>query len=292
MSVIRYRTGEVRLVWRLLIIILLFVAVAVLLRFIPISLYTTFLTSSGMAMENAPASAKAIVFEDPVWSTVIGILNGLMSLPLVWFLVKVIERRSFAWKTVGLDWRRNSIPALAFGALLALLLYVADKVVGQASGSSIPHVNIILAGLSIPILIQKSILYLAMGFAEEVVFRGYVQTRLVDRYGALWGVLIASVTFTLVHIGFMSLSLVTIISGVMLWMTIGALYHWTKSLYLVGMFHGMMNTLLNTLHLEGTDIGGLLVHALALLLVVVVALRRSRASSVRSNPVRAIAAQQ
>jgi hypothetical protein len=81
----------------------------------------------------------------------------------------------------------------------------------------------------------------------------------------------------------MSLSLVTIISGVMLWVTIGTLYHWSKSLYLVGMFHGMMNTLLNTLHLEGTDIGGLIVHALALLLVVIVALRRSRASSVRSN---------
>jgi membrane protease YdiL (CAAX protease family) len=283
MSIIRYRTGEVRLVWRLLIIILLFVAVAVLLRFIPISLYTAFLTSSGVVKGDALTSAKAIVFEDPVWSTVIGILNGLMSLPLVCLLIKVIERRSFSWKTVGLDWRRNSFSALAFGALLALLLYVADKVVGQAFGSSIPSVNIILAGLSIPILIQRFVLYLAMGFGEEVVFRGYLQTRLVERYGALRGVLIASVTFTLVHIGFMSLSLVTIISGVMLWVTIGTLYHWSKSLYLVGMFHGMMNTLLNTLHLEGTDIGGLIVHALALLLVVIVALRRSRASSVRSN---------
>ena len=83
MSIIRYSTGEVRLVWRLLIIILLFVSVAVLLRFIPISLYTAFLTSSGIANEDALASAKAIVFEDPVWSTVLGILNGLMSLPLV-----------------------------------------------------------------------------------------------------------------------------------------------------------------------------------------------------------------
>ena len=283
MSIIRYRSGEVRLIWRLLIIIMLFVAVAVLLRFIPISLYTTFLTSSGMAQETALASAKAIVFEHPIWSMVIGILNGLMSLPLVWFLIKVVEKRSFAWKAVGLDWRRNSLSALAFGALLALLMYAASQIVGHVFGSSIPSVNIILAGLSVPIVIQNFAHYLAMGFGEEVVFRGYIQSRLVDRYGAPWGILTTSVTFTLLHLGFMSLSLVTIFSAIMLWVTIGALYHWSKSLYLVGMFHGMANTLMNTLHLEDTEFGGLIVHALALLLVVVVALLRSRSSSDHSN---------
>ncbi|MFQ5865978.1 MAG: lysostaphin resistance A-like protein [bacterium] len=284
MSIIRYKTGEVRLAWRLLIIIMLFVAVAVLLRFIPISLYTAFLTSSGMAQETALTNAKAIVFEDPAWSMVIGILNGLLSLPLVWFLIKVVERRSFAWKTVGLDWKRNSLSALAFGALLALLMYVGSQLVGHAFSSPIPSVNIVLAGLSVPIVIQNFAHYLAMGFGEEVVFRGYVQSRLVERYGAPWGILIASVTFTLLHLGFMSLSPVTIFSAVMLWVTIGALYHWSKSLYLVGMFHGMANTLLNTLHLEDTEVGGLIVHALALLLVIIVALYRSRASNVRSNP--------
>lgn len=284
MSIIRYRTGEVRLVWRLLIIIILFVAVAVLLRFIPISLYTAFLVRSGMAQDAALTNAKAIVFEDPVWSMVIGILNGLMSLPLVLFLTKVVERRSFAWKTVGLDWRRNSLSSFAFGALLALLMYAASQVVGHAFGASIPSVNIVLAGLSVPIVIQNFAHYVVMGFGEEVVFRGYIQSRLVERFGAPWGILIASVTFTLVHLGFMPLSPVTILSGVMLWVTIGALYHWSKSLYLVGMFHGMANTLLNTLPLENTEVGGLIVHALALLLVIFVALHRSRASRVRLIP--------
>ena len=280
MSIIRDMTGEVRLIWRVLIIITLFVAVAFLLRFIPIILYTGIMVSSGMDNDAALASAKTIVFEDPVWSTVIAILNGFMGLLLTWFLVRFIERRKFTWQSVGLDWRNNSLSLLALGALLALLMYFVEKVVGQAFGSSIPPVNIIMAGFSIAILIQKFALYLAMGFGEEIVFRGYLQTMLVERYGALWGILITSITFTLVHLGFMSLSLVTIISAVMLWVTIGALYHWSKSLYLVGMFHGIANTLLNTLHLEGTEVGGLIVHALALLLVIVFALRRSRASCV------------
>lgn len=284
MSIIRYSTGQVRLVWRLLIVISLVVAIAVLLRFIPICLYTASLTNSGVTKGDALARAKAMVFEDAVWSTGIGILNGLMSLPLVWFVIGVIERRNFTWKTVGLDWRRNSLSALVCGALLALVLYVADKVVGLAFGASIPSLNTILAGLSIPIFIQTFVLYLAMGFGEELVFRGYVQTRLVERYGVLWGVLVASVMFTLLHMGFRPLSPVTIISGVVLWAAVGALYHWSRSLYLVGMFHAMANTLMNTLHLEGIDTGGLLVHAAALLLVVVLALRKSTASSVSSNP--------
>jgi len=284
MSTIRYGTGEVRLVWRLLIIILLFVAVAFLLRFIPICLYTAFLARSGVAQEDALARAKAVVFEDPAWSTVIGILNGLMSLPLVWLVVGVIERRPFTWKTVGLDWRGSSLSALACGALLALVLYVADKAIGLVFGASVPSIDAVLAGLSIRSFIQTFVLYVVMGFGEEVVFRGYVQTRLVERYGVLWGILLASVTFTLLHIGFRPLPPVTIVSGVVLWAAVGALYQWSKSLYLVGMFHGTANTLLNTFHLEGTDIGGLLMHVLMLLLVVVLALRRSAAGRAGSNP--------
>lgn len=126
MSIVKDKAGEVRLAWRLLVVILLYVAVAALLRFIPISLYTAFLVSGGVVVEDALASASAAFFEDPVWSTVIAVLNGLMSLPLVWLLVRAIERRRLAWKTVGVDWRRNSFLALTFGALLALLLYVAD----------------------------------------------------------------------------------------------------------------------------------------------------------------------
>jgi membrane protease YdiL (CAAX protease family) len=38
------------------------------------------------------------------------------------------------------------------------------------------------------------------GFCEEIVFRGYMQTRLVRRWGAVTGVMVTSVVFALVHI--------------------------------------------------------------------------------------------
>ena len=285
MSIIRYRTGEVRLVWRLVTAIVLFVAIAVLLRFIPISLYTAQLANSGVLREDALQRAKETIFEGPIWSTGLGIVNGLASLPLIWFLMRVFEGRRLELRAVGLDWRHNSFWNLGLGILLALVMFVASKVAGQAFGTPILTWDTALAGVTSLTIVRKLALYLSMGFGEEVVFRGYMQTRLVERYGPIWGILTASVVFTLVHLGSIQMSPVVVVSGVILWVSIGTLYHWSKSLYLVGMFHGTANSLLNIFSFEGSDLGGLLVHSLVLLIVVAIALRRSRASSARSNPV-------
>ncbi len=284
MSVIRSNTGEVRLAWRLLLVILLFVAVAVLLRFIPTRLFTASLVRDGMTQENALERANAIVSEDPVWSTVIGTLNGLMGLLIVWFLVHVVERSTSTWKAVGLDWRGNSPLLSLLGALLALLLFIAYMFVGYLLGTSGSSLNTLLTGVGIAIFFQKFILWIAMGFGEEVVFRGYVQTRLVARFGVIWGVLGSAAVFTLLHQISYRLSPVTILSGTMLWITIGALYHLSKSIYLVGMFHGVMNTLLNTLNSEVTDISGMVVHALALFILIVAVCLRIRLHHLRSYP--------
>jgi len=283
MSVVRNGTGEVRLAWRLIVAILLFVAIAVLLRLVPIGLYTAFLVRSGMTRGNALARAT-IILQDPVCSTAIGTLSGLMGLLIVWFLVVVIERSSFTWKAVGLDWRSNSLVVILLGAILALLLFIASVLTGYVRGHSGSSLNTPAMGVSIPIFIEKLVLYLGMGFGEEVVFRGYVQTRLVKRYRAIWGVLAAAVIFTLLHQISYRLSPVTILSGVMLWTTMGALYLLSNSLYLVGMLHGVMNTLLNTLHFEVGDVSSMVVHAFALFLVIVVAIVRPRVSGSRSDP--------
>ena len=285
MSIVRNDAGEVRLAWRLILVILLFVAAAVLLRLIPIRLFAAFLVGNGMAQANAIETASTIVFEGPVCSTAVGALNGLMGFLIVWFLVRVIERSSFTWEAVGLNWRNNSPLAILLGAILALGLFTAIVLTGHVLGSSDSSLSTSMLGTSVPILLQKLVLYLAMGFGEEIVFRGYIQTRLVKQYRAIWGVLATSVIFTLLHQISYRLSPVVILSGVMLWTTIGILYHLSKSLYLVSVFHGTMNTLLNTLHFEVDDISSLVMHALVLCLVIVGALVKIRGSGIRSSPV-------
>jgi membrane protease YdiL (CAAX protease family) len=285
MSIIRNDTGEVRLAWRLVLVILLFIAAAILLRLIPIRLIAVFLVRNGMLQANAIETASTMVFEDPACSTAVGALNGLIGFLIVWFLIRVIERSNFTWEAVGLNWRHNSPIAILQGVMLALSLFIAIVLTGQILGFSASSTNPSVLGVSAPIFFQRFILYLAMGFGEEIVFRGYVQTRLVRQFSVVWGVLATSVLFTLLHQISYRLSPVVILSGVMLWTTIGVLYHLSNSLYLVGVFHGTMNTLLNALNFEVGDISSLFVHALALCLAIGIALFKIRGSGIRSNPV-------
>lgn len=251
-----------------MLINLLYIAVAVLLRFVPISLYTALLVRKGIPQRIAIENAQTLIFENPVWSIALGILNGFLGLLIVWFLVRVIEKGSFTWETVGLDWKSNSLLAVLLGTILALLLFIANIFVENLLGSSGLSRNMLLVGVSVPVLIQNFVLYLAMAFGEEVVFRGYIQTRLMERYAVVWGILLTSVLFTLLHQISYRLSPVTLLSGIILWVIVGALYQISKSLYLVVVFHGVVNTVLNTLHLTGSDLGSLFVHAIALLVMI------------------------
>jgi hypothetical protein len=152
MTIIRNDIGEVRLVWRLILIILLYVAAAVLLRLLPVSLLTAILINGAIALGEALEKASSIILENPFWNTAIGVLSGLIGLLIVWFLVRIIEKSSFAWKTVGLDWRRNSLLAILLGASLAILLLVAYIFTGYILGFNASPLSVFLKGVSLPIL--------------------------------------------------------------------------------------------------------------------------------------------
>ena len=277
-------TGEYRLVWRLVLIILLFVAMQVLVRLIPIGLLTVFMVKSGIAQSSAVESARTIVFDNPFWSTVIGVLVALLGFLIVWLLVHLVEKSEFTSKAIGLDWRRNSPYMILWGALLAFILFIAYTLLAHFFGSPNASVSTLLRGVRFTGFLQKFILFMAMGFSEEVVFRAYIQTRLVSRIGVIWGVLCTALVFTLLHQLSYQLSPITILSGVLLWTTFGALYYLSKSLYLVGVFHGMMNTLLNTVSIAVGNIPILIVHALALLALIIFARLNKRLMGDISDP--------
>jgi membrane protease YdiL (CAAX protease family) len=281
---IRTPTGEYRMVWRLILIILLFVAMQVLVRLIPIGLLTVFMVKSGIAQSSAVESARTIIFEDPVWSTIIGVLVGLMGFLIVWFLVRVVEKSEFTGVAIGLDWRKSSPLMILWGVLLAIILFIAYMLFAGFMGSSDSSVATLLRGVSITGFLQKFILFMAMGFGEEVVFRAYVQTRLVSRIGAMWGVVGAALIFTLLHQISYNLSPITILSGILLWTTLGSLYYLSKSLYLVGTFHGIMNTILNTVSIEMGEIPVLIVHAVTLLTLIVFVGFKTRLTGNSSKP--------
>lgn len=269
MSLFKNESGQVRLVWRLILIILLYTTGAVLLRFLPIRILTAYLVGDGITHAIALEKATELIIQNPVWSTSLGLLFGSLGLLIVWVLITKVEKSTFRWKAVGLEWKHNSFLMILLGALIALLIYfgyiLTRRLVKPTEIAQIP----IRIGVSIPIFFHKLFLFLIMGFGEEIVFRGYIQTRGVKQLGATWGILLTAVIFVLLHQVFYSLSLITILSGMLLWFAIGLLFLFSKSLYLSITFHGVMNTLMNTLDSTFDDTDSLIMHAFLFFCVIV-----------------------
>lgn len=97
-----------------------------------------------------------------------------------------------------------------------------------------PTINTLFATISFCIL---------NSFWQETVFRGYLQTRAVEEYGRLFGVLTVSVVFVVLHGLVQTLTFMGIISGLLLFSFIGLLYDKTRSLYLVTAIHAVLNFL-------------------------------------------------
>lgn len=270
MSILKNGEGEIRLGWRLSLVILLYVASQVLFRFIPIKLIAFFLAGQGIPQNIALNRANTIVFNDPVFSTAISILIELMGLLFVWLLVRRIEKTRFTWKIVGLNWQGDSLWLILLGAILAFLIFMGSILIGKFLDSNgFSSISARIDG-SFSAFFQLFLLFLAKAFGEEIVFRGYVQNRLVERYNATWGILITAIVFVILHQISYDLSPVLIVSGVMLWSSIGVLYHLSKSLYLVIVFHAVMNWLINVFKVNPGDIANLIVHGLSLSLVIAV----------------------
>lgn len=91
------------------------------------------------------------------------------------------------------------------------------------------------------------------GFWQELVFRGYLQTRVVERYNATVGILTVSIYFILIHFIDRQLTLSWVLAGTLLFILVSLLFHHTKSLYLVGAMHGMINYLDQVTELIGLE---------------------------------------
>jgi len=83
--------------------------------------------------------------------------------------------------------------------------------------------------------IDLLILSLFAGVAEELFFRGWLQTVLVGRFGLLAGILLASLLFGLAHYLSREYALYAFITGLYL----GVIFHLTGNLYLLMSIHAL-----------------------------------------------------
>ena len=188
------------------------------------------------------------------WQTVVWVTNLLMIL-LVWAGLRLRGQR---WPHFGLGWRwpgRRQAVKVLLGSLAALGAGLAGFVVGAIVGGALFGVPEgadlsaydYLRGdllLLVPVLVA---VWIGSSFAEEVVYRGFLITRLAELWGgsrrAVWSaVIIAGVIFGAIHFTWGPVGMVeTTFMGVAL----GAAYvKLGRNLWVTILAHAYMDTVL------------------------------------------------
>nr|WP_321452723.1 type II CAAX endopeptidase family protein [uncultured Carboxylicivirga sp.] len=161
-----------------------------------------------------------------------GMVAALCLFGLVyWFRVK-LHKADFAQVGMTFNLRdigKGAIIALVMMSVGFLLLFLFDQIditnVSWSAGS------FLLAFLS----------YVFVGFYEEIVFRGYIQTSISESLNPFWGLFISSVLFALLHGLNPDLTLVAISNIFLAGFFIGRLFQLSKSLWAAIGFHTVWN---------------------------------------------------
>lgn len=219
-----------------------------------VGLLPAFLT--GASAETVLESTEAILF-----GTAVGQILGFVGFSL-WYL----RRRGLDWDGIKsyLGVRR---PTLREGGIIlgapfviflgAIVVGLIATALGELLGISDPdepvgaEQDITDALASNPELIPFAILmmFLIVGPAEEIMFRGVVQARMRERISAVPAIILTAIGFALIHVpGFaLGASLLDILTGVAV-LTIGGIvfgyvYEKTENIVVVSILHGFYNSI-------------------------------------------------
>ncbi len=193
-----------------------------------------------------------------------GVMDLIVVTALMYVIIVKLDRKDFSWTGLGLAWKPTVpiffVGGVILGGVLELLSWGLGVARGIVETPMMPSIALVavLAGTSAAML---------NSFWQELTFRGYLQTRFVQSYGAQIGIAVVAISFVLFHLLVRPLSHLEILAGSILFLLVGFLYHLTGSLYLVGALHGTLNYLPVLLETWSQPLDRAIVYGLALGLV-------------------------
>ena len=269
--IFKNKSGEVRLVWRTVLLVLPFLLFAYLLRYLPIRILTGVYINRGIVPSIAHSRAWSLFMEDPAWSSIPGILQGLLWYLLVFMMIKWVEKGSPSWKDFGLAAGRKVLWLSGLGLVFGLLMYFGylgiSILLDQTQWTWFPEKQGV-----VPIILML-LNFLVNGFGEETAFRAYLQDRLINRHGLWPGIAVASVLFMVLHLLIYQITGIALAANILLAGLYGILYVWTGSIFPVGIMHAVFNLAPRLLNLWPSDMSLLIVNAVSLMVVAILFLR-------------------
>jgi membrane protease YdiL (CAAX protease family) len=173
---------------------------------------------------------------------------------LVFVLITKIEKREFKWSDLGLALNSRNlcyfILGLFFGFIFTFITIGVGLILKLIQFQPLKLDEFFISA-NIEFLILFFVWAMLNGFWQEIVFRGYLQTRAIERINAPVGILTVTIYFVLIHFIDRQLTLPWVFAGTLLFILISLLYYHTKSLDLVVAMHGMINYLDQVIELIG-----------------------------------------
>jgi len=253
--VFRTKSNELRLIWIFIIIPVYLVITIVLNRLIYVIIRAQFYIAEGytqkLALEQAQNQIMSLESQ-----AVLCAIDVLLMFFLVFLLITRIEKRNFQWSALGLPLKSTGILYLVLGTFLGFIFIIITRGAGLIQGTlQLQPLKLeeIFTSANVNFMILFFVWAMLNGFWQELVFRGYLQTLVVERYNTTVGILTVTIYFVLIHFIDRQLTLLWVIAGTLLFILISLLFHHTKSLYLVGAMHGMINYLDKVTELIGLE---------------------------------------
>jgi len=176
------------------------------------------------------------VFKNIVGYNIISVLcSYIFSAGILLFFVKYFEKTTFEY--FGFS-KENNLEAIKVGTGLAIFSIVGVVAILLMSN----NISLSLSkDLKICIIIILAILVLMQGFLEEVVFRGYLMTRLAAKKGKWIAILLSSIFYLVFRMSNPTTSKIDLLNIFLISVVMSLLYWYFDNVLVIAIFHAFWN---------------------------------------------------
>ncbi len=184
------------------------------------------------------------------------IINAVISIAMVWLFRKIADRRSF--ESLGFGIEKNGAHAAA-GFFLGIFLMCAGSCILYFA-NSLQWTDINFNGSDLFIGFG---LMAIVAFYEELIFRGYVLSNLLDSLNKWKALIVSALLFAIAHVTNPDFTIIGAINILLAGILLGINYIYTKNLWFAIMLHFSWNFLQGPIlgyDVSGTPLKSLLQH--------------------------------
>lgn len=176
------------------------------------------------------------VFKNIVGYNILSVLcSYIFPAVILLFSVKYFEKTTFDY--FGFS-KENNLLAIKSGLGLAIFSVIGIVVILLVSN----NISLTLSkDLKIGIIIILIILVLIQGFLEEVVFRGYLMTRLAAKKGKWIAIILSSLFYIVFHMSNPTTSKLDLINIFLISIVMSLLYWYFDNILVIAIFHAFWN---------------------------------------------------